>query len=220
MKYIKKNDIKSGIIIIVVSTIIALLYNVIRGDNCCGTIPFFKAAKENLVVGDDELFGNTTLNDAEQQINDNLDTPIDTTFAKTTNNIDTIKSTIDTANVNKLDYAALLKEAKKSSSANYSIITKEQMKKIVADNSANFIIVDARRSEDYKEARIGNAINIFPYDDESIVIEKVQTLPMSKTIIVYCDGGGCESSHLLGNILNMFGYKFFIYEGGWEEWNK
>ncbi|MCL2038988.1 MAG: rhodanese-like domain-containing protein [Bacteroidetes bacterium] len=223
MKYLNKNDIKSAIIIVVVSVIIALLYNILRGDGCSGKIPFFKASKENLIISDDELFGNNAMpenTELQIQIKDTLTPTIDTTSIEIVNNTDTTKPDIYTLNEDKLDYESLFSEAKKSSSADYGIITKEQMKKIVADNSDNFIIIDARRPEDYKESRIGSAINIFPYDDDNIVFEKIQALPMSKTMIVYCDGGDCDSSHKLGNLLNLLAYKFFIYEGGWEEWNK
>lgn len=215
MKYINKNDIKSGIVIVIASVTIALLYNVIRSDECSGKIPFFKPSKENLIVSDDELFGNSNMpNNTELQIKD-------TTYIDTTTNVDTIIPTADTPNVDKVDYETLPpNETKKTSSADYSIITKEQMEKIAADNSNNFIIIDARNPEEYKKAHIGNAINIFPYDDESIVFEKIQTLSISKIIIVYCDGGDCDSSHMLGKMLDLFGYKFFIYEGGWEEWDK
>ncbi|MBX3044488.1 MAG: rhodanese-like domain-containing protein [Ignavibacteriae bacterium] len=97
-------------------------------------------------------------------------------------------------------------------------VTYEQMLKIVA--SDDFVIVDARSSDFHEKNKIGNAINIFPYDDESEVMNKVLDLPSEKTIIVYCDGGNCDSSHKIAEILINFGYKTHIYSGGWDEWSK
>jgi len=217
--YINKNDIITMAFIIAMSVIIAILYNSIRSDNCSGRLPFFKTNVEKRAVSDDDLFGNTAepINKNIPQENKVIEPIIDTITTPDTTIIDTIATTkVDTS-----DNETLLKETKKSNTEDHPIITKKQMQKILEDTTGNFIIVDARRTEDYKEAHIGNAINIFPYvDDENVVIDKVFALPKNKTIIVYCDGGNCDSSHKVGDILKMFGYKFFIFEGGWEEWTK
>jgi len=97
-------------------------------------------------------------------------------------------------------------------------VTYEQMMKIINDD--NFVIIDARSQDYYKLSRIGNAINIFPYDEESEVMNKIMDLSVDKTYIVYCDGGNCDSSHRIAEILINFGYKTFIYSGGWDEWSK
>lgn len=96
-------------------------------------------------------------------------------------------------------------------------VTYEQMLKIV--NNDSFIIIDARNPENYAKERIGNSINIFPYGDEGEMMNKIMSLPFDKTIVVYCDGGACDASHKIAEIIITFGYeKVFIYSGGWEEW--
>ncbi|MDX9790292.1 MAG: rhodanese-like domain-containing protein [Candidatus Kapaibacterium sp.] len=97
-------------------------------------------------------------------------------------------------------------------------VTYEQMLKLV-DND-EFMIIDARSEDFYNNQHIGNAINIFPYDDEAVVMNKVLDLPQDKKIIVYCDGGACDSSHKIAEILISFGLEAYIYSGGWEEWAK
>lgn len=97
-------------------------------------------------------------------------------------------------------------------------VTYEQMLKIIGND--DFIIIDARSSDFFQKNRIGNSINIFPYDDESVVIHKILDLPHDKTFIVYCDGGNCDSSHKIAELLMNFGYKAHIYSGGWDEWSK
>jgi len=100
-------------------------------------------------------------------------------------------------------------------------VTYEQMLKILESGTGEFIIVDARNSEYWKKSKIGNSINIFPYEDESNVINKILDLPYDKKIIVYCDGGNCDSSHKIAEMMKNFGLEnVFIYSGGWEEWTK
>jgi len=221
-KYISKNDIITMTIIVMISVVIAVIFNILRSDKCSGKIPFFKTSIEKRIVSDDDLFGNLLADAPPINIPDNteaVETIIDTIASEDTIKVDTA-TTIAETKIDALDYEALLKESKKGTD-DYSVITLKQMQRIAEDTSGNFIIVDARRPEDFKGPRIGNAINIFPYmDDASLVIDKVMALNKSKTIIVYCDGGDCDSSHRVGDILKMLGYRFFIFEGGWEEWTK
>ncbi len=96
-------------------------------------------------------------------------------------------------------------------------LTYEQMLKVIANPS--FLIIDARSPENYSKNKIGNAINIFPYGDEGEMMNLIMGLPTDKKIIIYCDGGHCDASHKLAEIVLSFGYeKVYIYTGGWEEW--
>jgi len=96
-------------------------------------------------------------------------------------------------------------------------VTFEQMTKIIKNDA--FIIIDARTPESFAKEKIGNAINIFPYGDEGEMMNKIMSLPHDKKIVVYCDGGACDASHKIAEIIISFGYeKVFLYSGGWEEW--
>ena len=208
-KYINKRDLVTIVIIVVLATISAVIYNFIGSNR----ISFFKVPIEERLVSDSELFGDDSTGIKEEvQMNDETIEIIADTVK-----IDTMADMVEEGKT--LDNEVSLKETKNIDADHFPAITLEQMKRIVEDNMETFFLVDARRPEDYKKSRIGNAINIFPYsDNESAVIEQVLALPMSKTIIVYCDGGNCDSSHKVGEILQSFGYKFFIFEGGWEKW--
>ena len=220
--YINKSDIIAIIVIVVFASIIAVVFNFLRSDKCSGSIPFFKPNIEDRLVNDNELFGDI-IKEQNDEIKDNNENPV---ITQDTTIIDTIQiTTIDSAEIKttdaeKIDYETLSKEAKKSDADNFGAISLSQMKRIAEDTSGNFVIIDARQSEDYNKSHIGNAINIYPYDNEADVIEKIMALPKSKTIIVYCDGGDCDSSHQIGEMLKTFGYRFFLFEGGWEEWIK
>jgi rhodanese-related sulfurtransferase len=219
MIQINKNTIKEVIIIVVIATIIAILYNIIRTDG----ISFFPKSKEELAVSDDELFDNTDTNflPADTNIAKNIFDYIDTIDIQKKDSVilDTAKTDAkaDTIAVSKetMDYEELIKNAKKSSYGDHRIISLEQMQKIANDKSGNFIIIDARRPDDYAKEHIANAINIFPYDDDNVVMEKIFSLSTDKTIIVYCDGGNCDSSHQIANLLQAAGFKkFYLFEGG------
>lgn len=209
---ITKNTIIEIAIVIVLATILSLLYNFIRTDS----IPFFPKPKEDLLVNDAELFGS---NDSTEQFANQTALLQDTTVADsamqvadTTAFADTIATPKDTITDN---FETLLQNAKKSSFGEYPIINYEQMKKISSDKSGKFLIIDARRAEPYSKQHIGNAMNICPYDSAEVVMGKIAALPSDKIIIVYCDGGDCDSSHEIANLLQQMGFKrFYIYEGG------
>ncbi len=84
------------------------------------------------------------------------------------------------------------------------------------------LVIDARSPEMYELGKIGNAINIFPLiEEKDEYFRTLSTLPKEKAIVIYCDGGDCDLSHLLANDLKNFGFtKIFLYVGGWEEWSR
>lgn len=95
----------------------------------------------------------------------------------------------------------------------------QQVMKIV--RHPDILLIDARRPEDYEKNKIGNAINIFPDEENPDYYEQLIMLPREKKLIVYCDGGTCDLSHHVANdLLNMGFEKVFLYYGGWEEWAK
>jgi rhodanese-related sulfurtransferase len=206
-----------------------LVFNFFREN----PLPFFPKSKEELLIDDNLLFGNPEVNTkANPEIEKTSETKnlIDTT-KKDTNKIEN-SEIIDSGIVKKdsiiqekaqenieIDITETLKNARKSKQSEYLIVTYEQMLKIVGNK--DFLIIDARRPEQFQESHIKNSINIYPLGEEEEIIEKIFELPQEKTIIIYCDGGNCELSENVAVLLENFGFKrFFIYESGWEEWSK
>ena len=98
-------------------------------------------------------------------------------------------------------------------------ITYEQIKSRI--DNPNFVIIDARSPEDFAGGKIGDAENIFPYEDEGQYFEKIYKLPRDKKFLIYCTGGDCDLSHHLAEDMKTAGFtNMFIYTGGWEEWVK
>lgn len=87
-------------------------------------------------------------------------------------------------------------------------------------NKPNIALIDARSPEMYAKGKIGTAINIYPYmDKQNEFYALINNLERSKVYIVYCDGGTCELSHEVSDVMIKFGFEHvFIYHGGWNEW--
>ncbi|HPI19595.1 MAG TPA: rhodanese-like domain-containing protein [Candidatus Kapabacteria bacterium] len=98
-------------------------------------------------------------------------------------------------------------------------VTYETLKKYL--NDPRVVIIDAREPELYHKSKIGNAINIHPYQEQSEYFKALRNVPDGKTIIVYCEGGNCDLSHIVANDLMNLGYEnVLLYLGGFEEWEK
>lgn len=99
-------------------------------------------------------------------------------------------------------------------------VTFKQVERMIQNPQFQFI--DARRPDQFEQGHIGNAVNIFPEESDEIKVPKIFALPKDKIIIVYCDGGECDLSHMLvTDLTTIFGFqKVFIFPGGWEEWSK
>jgi rhodanese-related sulfurtransferase len=99
-------------------------------------------------------------------------------------------------------------------------VTYEQIIKLL--EKPDVIFVDARTPEQYAKGHIGNAVNIFTdMENQEELLMKINELPPNKIYILYCDGGSCDLSPKLAEIMFDFGYEqCFLYKGGWEEWIK
>lgn len=205
---IDKNLVQEALIITFFAVIIALIYNTFNPKG----LGFL--SKKSEIVSDSILFSATSADTSLLIIDTNTNLMNNKTIKDTTTKLknDTIPKTQEIAKAEKI-------EDKSTNQHNFKIVTFEQMKRII--ESPNFVIIDARRPEEYTKAHIPNAINLFAYEDEQILIPKILSLPKDKTIIIYCDGGTCDlSHHLAEKLINSFGFtRVFLYEGGWEEWS-
>jgi len=229
--------------IVVVSAVIGLIYNFTL------TKPLPLVPEPKQAIADSVLFGSSnfeqsteTATDTNNKINAQVDNYTPLLFppqegsvsstapepgAKASENISPVKIPVPEAgkaqNTTKVDIASTYKpeiKQKQYDEIFKQTITYEQVLNMLANPGFQF--VDARKPEDYLRGYIGNAVNIYPYSQDSIIVTKVMSLPRNKTLIVYCDGGNCDLSHELAlDLVSKFGFKrVFIYSGGWEEWTK
>ena len=192
--------LKEIVIILICSSIIALLFNI----NQFKPLPLIRSAKINVQISDSLLFD--TVSTKKSNIN-----PIEP-IKKNNDTIPAPKPVLEKSKPSTDTISSLKNNLDKT-------ITYTQLLKII--NNPKFLLIDARHKENYLKAKIGNAINISPYEDEKEMMNKILDLPREKTIVVYCDGGNCDASHELAKNILSFGYeKVFIYTGGWDEWTK
>jgi rhodanese-related sulfurtransferase len=195
--FIKKKHIYEIILIVATSVALGLVYNAL---NPKGLPLIYKPAKLTK-ISNDELFGPSTPKAQENKV-DAGTTPVP----------------IETAKKPLLDTLKKTKPAPTETALGKTIVY-SQMLKIIGNH--DFVLIDARNPQDYAESHIGNAINIFPYDDTETIFAKAQKLPTDKKIVVYCDGGNCDASHKLAEFLDQLGFdKVYLYTGGWEDWTK
>ncbi len=110
--------------------------------------------------------------------------------------------------------------ASKTSSVQVKLntISTDQLKKML-DERKNFLLVDARSTQEYQEAHIKGAVNI----PEKNLEENKSLLPADKStpIIIYCNGVLCGKSKRLGEKIVPLGYaNILLYAEGipvWEE---
>lgn len=86
-------------------------------------------------------------------------------------------------------------------------------------NAGPYYLIDARTPEAFAKGHIKNANNIYGAEAESRIPDILDEVPRDRVILIYCDGGECELSHHVADVLKNFGYgPIFIFTGGWAEW--
>jgi len=101
----------------------------------------------------------------------------------------------------------------------FTIITSEQLKKLIESKTADLVLIDSRSQQEYQEAHIQGAISL-PLN----TLEKdaaVLNLGKSSKLIFYCNGIKCGKSGKSALIARSLGYNdISIYADGipvWEE---
>jgi len=89
------------------------------------------------------------------------------------------------------------------------------------------LFIDSRGREDFAAGHIPAALSV-PLDrmqgsrKSDLRLEWAGTLdfPGAQTLVIYCEGGDCQTSISLAKIIHDKGYKDIrIFAGGWAEWS-
>ncbi len=204
-----KQTLKEAIIIVILAGLLGLVYNFFSSK----PLPWFHTPKKIEIVND-SVFNllNTISAEKQPDVNDKIIAKADSASIKEkkTEAKDTAQKKSEKQEVNLIG----------SKLGSIKTVTVDQVIRHL--NDKNFIFVDARPVEEYMTAHIGNAISIFPYDEnKDNYFKKLTSLPNDKIIVAYCSGGECEASHHIVEDLVSFGYtKVFLFAGGWEDWTK
>ena len=95
-------------------------------------------------------------------------------------------------------------------------VSLEQAKRLFDEQHAVFL--DARDEYAYWDGCIPGAVNL-PWEGYDFFRSVLDDIPQDTTVVVYCDGHGCELSIHLGEQMTALGYrKVRVFYGGWIEW--
>jgi rhodanese-related sulfurtransferase len=203
-----KKTVFEVVIILILSGSIGLVYNAFSPK----PLPLVRQKQEIASVSD-SIIKAMMQNDSAKHVAPVLE-------AKSDSLVDSVPNPIKQAPSDLVrESIASVKKNFSMSKKNPTTLTYEQVKKYRFD--PKFFFIDARPPELFNKGRIGNAVNIYPLqDDHDNYMKSLVKLPTDKIIVVYCDGGECELSHDVINDLKSFGFsKVLLYAGGWEEWS-
>jgi rhodanese-related sulfurtransferase len=83
------------------------------------------------------------------------------------------------------------------------------------------LVIDARAGSFYAQGHVPRARNIPADGSGSAIPREILDRPGDMAIVVYCEGGTCQSSLALAKRLHDEGFKDIrVFSGGWEEWTK
>jgi len=99
-----------------------------------------------------------------------------------------------------------------------TFITLEEAEDLFSGGEALFI--DSRDKKDFKKGHVLGAVNI-PFVEHKEEALDLRSIPLKKTLVVYCDGSECQSSVALSKVLHKKGFApIKVFFGGWLEWQK
>jgi rhodanese-related sulfurtransferase len=88
----------------------------------------------------------------------------------------------------------------------------------------NVLFLDARRTSVYRAGHIAGARSIAIWEadaDEKVKALFAEGRDQSAPIVIYCAGGECEDSHMLGEKLYFVGFdNVLVYKDGFPDWEK
>jgi rhodanese-related sulfurtransferase len=99
-------------------------------------------------------------------------------------------------------------------------ITLAEAEDLFSQGLAAAVFLDSRRREDFATGHIAGALSIPLEDHKQGLPDGVLVYPFSQTLIVYCEGGDCQTSIALAKLIQVRGFRDIrIFSGGWAEWS-
>lgn len=96
-------------------------------------------------------------------------------------------------------------------------ISTATLKKMI-DDEADFLLIDARRSKDFDEKHIKNAISLPASDVNAKTLAELAP-DVTHKLVFYCQNPKCQASHIAANISIGAGYKYvYVYGAGIDDW--
>lgn len=82
-------------------------------------------------------------------------------------------------------------------------------------------ILDARAAKLYRQGHVPGALNVPAAEAGRTLPSDILDHDRDRTVVVYCEGGDCQSSLALAKRLHDQGFRDIrVFGGGWAEWTK
>jgi len=99
------------------------------------------------------------------------------------------------------------------------LITLEETEDLWAGGAA--VVLDARAAGLFGQGHVPGARNVPTAGTGEVLPEEILALPKDGALVVYCEGGDCQSSLALARQLHDEGFRDIrVFSGGWAEWTK
>lgn len=81
------------------------------------------------------------------------------------------------------------------------------------------VVLDARAEEFFARGHVPGARNVPTAEAEGLLPAGLLAIDRERTLVVYCEGGACQSSLSLAKRLNSAGFRDVrVFGGGWDAW--
>jgi rhodanese-related sulfurtransferase len=98
------------------------------------------------------------------------------------------------------------------------LITLAETEDLFASGS-EAVFVDSRSRREFAAGHIPGALTIPLEENRESLPEGVLAYPPDQTLVVYCEGGDCQTSLALARLIHDRGFRDIrIFTGGWAEW--
>lgn len=83
------------------------------------------------------------------------------------------------------------------------------------------VFIDSRDQEQYSAGHIPGALSLPLKENQEDPADAAVLFPPGQCLVVYCEGGDCQTSIALAKLIQRKGFKDIrIFAGGWEEWTE
>jgi rhodanese-related sulfurtransferase len=113
---------------------------------------------------------------------------------------------------------SIARVAAREAASLFKTVTLQQVRRMLGEHRTLFF--DARTPEEFGKGHIRGSRNI-PGEDLSPHFPELAIIPRDTLIVVYCNGPLCNLGRELAQFLQTMEFTHvFLYDGGWEEWDK
>jgi len=81
------------------------------------------------------------------------------------------------------------------------------------------VVVDSRAHAEYAAGHIPGALSVPLDSPERALADLAAKYPAGQPLVVYCEGGDCQTSAALARLIHDRGFRDIkVYQGGWTDW--